>query len=119
MSTNSGPSSNATTPIDLRLEIVPRKNPYALRRGERLPIQLLFESRPLQGALITAINADDPAGRVRIRTDRDGRALVPLTREGDWLIKTVHVVPAPAGAPAEWESLWASLTFQLGGSSAR
>ncbi len=117
--TGSGPSSNATRPINLRLEIVPEKNPYALNGGERLPIQLLFESRPLPGALITAIAADDPAARVRIRTDRKGHALVPLAREGEWLIKAVHVVPAPAGAAAEWESLWASLTFQLGGSSAR
>jgi hypothetical protein len=28
-------------------------------------------------------------------------------------VKAVHVVPAPAGATAQWESFWASLTFEL------
>jgi hypothetical protein len=25
----------------------------------------------------------------------------------------VHMVPAPAGANADWQSYWASLTFEL------
>jgi uncharacterized GH25 family protein len=113
--TGSGPANGSSQPIHLRLEILPEKNPYALARGDRMPIQLLFEGRPLEGALITALNADDPASRVRVRTDRKGRAVLPLAIEGDWLIKAVHVIPAPPGAAAEWESLWASLTFELGG----
>jgi len=36
-----------------------------------------------------------------------------LDRPGLWLIKAVHMVPAPEGSGAEWESLWASLTFEL------
>ena len=31
-----------------------------------------------------------------------------------WLIKAVHMIPAPAGSNAEWASFWASLTFELG-----
>jgi hypothetical protein len=34
-----------------------------------------------------------------------------------WLIKAVHMVPAPTGARAEWASFWASLTFDLGAST--
>jgi hypothetical protein len=30
-----------------------------------------------------------------------------------WLIKAVHMIPAPAGSKAEWASFWASLTFEL------
>jgi hypothetical protein len=29
-----------------------------------------------------------------------------------WLVKAVHMVPAPAGSGADWESIWASLTFK-------
>jgi hypothetical protein len=29
-----------------------------------------------------------------------------------WLIKAVHMVPAPAGTNAEFMSFWASLTFE-------
>jgi hypothetical protein len=31
-----------------------------------------------------------------------------------WLIKAVHMIPAPAGTNAEWQSYWASLTFEPG-----
>ena len=37
-----------------------------------------------------------------------GTATLPLT-SGVWLIKTVHLVP---GKNVQWESLWASLTFE-------
>ena len=30
---------------------------------------------------------------------------------GVWLIKSVQMIDAPRGSNAEWESLWASLTF--------
>jgi hypothetical protein len=30
-----------------------------------------------------------------------------------WLIKVVHMVPAPAASQAEWASYWASLTFEM------
>jgi hypothetical protein len=30
-----------------------------------------------------------------------------------WLIKAVHMIPAPSGANADWESFWASVTFEL------
>ena len=32
---------------------------------------------------------------------------------GVWLIKAVHMIAAPPGSGAEWESFWASLTFAL------
>jgi hypothetical protein len=28
-----------------------------------------------------------------------------------WLIKAVHMIPAPPGSNADWTSFWASLTF--------
>ena len=31
-----------------------------------------------------------------------------------WLINAVHMVDAPAGSGARWESLWSSLVFELG-----
>jgi len=32
---------------------------------------------------------------------------------GMWLIKAVHMVPAPADSHADWASYWASLTFEM------
>jgi len=30
-----------------------------------------------------------------------------------WLLSAVHMIDAPPGSGARWESLWSSLTFEL------
>jgi uncharacterized GH25 family protein len=98
--------------LKFRLELVPEKSPKRIGNGGSLPVQLLFEEKPLAGALVVALNRDDPEKRVAARTDEAGRVLLPLSRSGVWLVKAVHMVPAPAESGADWESLWASLTFE-------
>ena len=51
--------------------------------------------------------------RVSARSDAAGRVQLRLSEAGPWLIKAVHMVPAPAGTERDWDSFWASLTFQL------
>lgn len=94
--------------LGLELELVPEKNPYALKAGEALPVRLLHRGKPLAGALVVAISRES---RIAVRSDAEGRAELHLDRSGLWLVKAVHMVPAPAGSSADWESLWASLTF--------
>jgi uncharacterized GH25 family protein len=101
--------------IGFTLELVAERNPYALRPGQDLPVRLTYENRPLAGALVAAINQLNPAEKLTARSDADGRVRFRLRPGGMWLIKAVHMVPAPAGAGAEWASFWASLTFELKG----
>ena len=76
-----------------------------------MPVRLLYQGVPLEGALVMALSqADKPAQHAR--TDRDGRVVFPLDR-GVWLIKAVHMIPATAGSGADWESIWSSLTFKV------
>ena len=44
-----------------------------------------------------------------------GRVRLRLPSHGRWLIKAVHMVPAGDAAQADWQSLWASLTFEIPG----
>ena len=99
--------------LGLPLEIVAERNPYMTAIGQELPFRLTYENRPLSGALVVAINRLNPAEKLKARTDNDGRVRFTLTRGGMWLVKVVHMVPAPAGSNAEWASYWASLTFEL------
>lgn len=105
-----GSSSGYDRPLGLELELVPEKDPYALKPGEALPVRLLYRGEPLDGVLVVAMAA--PGARVSARTVA-GRVSLALDRPGAWLVKAVHMIPAPAGSGAEWESLWASLTFEL------
>ena len=95
------------------LELVAERNPYAMRADQDLPVRLTYENRPLPGALVVAMNRLNPAEKLSARTDADGRVRFKLRREGMWLIKAVHMVPAPADAHADWASFWASLTFEM------
>ena len=99
--------------LGLELELVAEKNPYALRPGEELPVRLLYRGKPLDGALLVAVPKGGADAKVSARSDRQGRAALRLDRPGLWLVKAVHMVPAPADSGADWESLWASLTFEL------
>jgi hypothetical protein len=97
--------------LGMTLELVAETNPYLLKSGEALPVRLTFEQRPLGGALVTAINKRRPTEKLTARTDGNGRVRLPIAPGGTWLIKAVHMVPAPPGSGADWSSYWASLTF--------
>ena len=100
--------------LGLPLELIAERRPDLLRGGELLPVRLLHEGRPLAGALVVAMHRDDPQQTIMQRSDADGRVQLPLHRAGTWLVKAVHMVPAPAGSGADWHSLWASLSFSSG-----
>lgn len=94
-----------------RLELVAEKNPYTLAGGGELPVRLLYEGKPLAGALVVALPKDRQAAPVSARSDSKGRVRLQLDHPGFWLVKAVHMIPAPRETGADWESFWASLTF--------
>jgi len=98
-----------------RLELVPEGNPYALTGGGELRVRLLYEGKPLAGALILALQKGRPEAKVSARSDAQGRVRLRLDRPGFWLVKAVHMIAAPRDAGADWESFWASLTFEVPG----
>ncbi len=99
--------------LGFTLELVAERNPYAVAIGQDLPFRLTYENRPLAGALVVAMNRANPSEKLSARTDADGRVRFRLTHGGMWLVKAVHMIPAPASSKAEWASYWASLTFEL------
>lgn len=103
----------ADAPLGFTLELVAERNPYALAPGDELPLRLTYDGEPIAGVLVTALNQDTPAATVAARTDRDGRVALRLAAPGTWLVKAVHMIALPPGEDADWESLWASLTFAL------
>jgi uncharacterized GH25 family protein len=112
----SGPASQAQgdRALGFTLELIAERNPAMLASGQDLPVRLVYENRPLAGALVVAINRAHPAEKLSARSDQQGRVRFRLPRGGMWLIKAVHMTEAPAGADADWVSYWASLTFAAG-----
>jgi uncharacterized GH25 family protein len=109
----SAPDAQGDRPLGFTLELVAEGNPYAMRPNQDLPVRLTYENRPLAGALVVAMNRLNTAEKLSARTDKDGRVRLKLRPGGMWLIKAVHMVPAPAASHADWASYWASLTFEM------
>jgi uncharacterized GH25 family protein len=76
--------------------------------GDRGSFKVLHQEKPIANILVMALHRDDPRLRSSARSDARGRVKLDVAQSGVWLIKAVHLVPAGD----EWESLWASLTFE-------
>jgi len=99
-----------------RLEIVPQLSPASARRdGKRLPVQVLFDGEPMAGLRVSSgcENLGGGTYAAHTRTDAEGRASVELSAPGRWFIRAHHIRPHPDSRMADWESFWASLTFQI------
>jgi lysophospholipase L1-like esterase len=97
----------------LTLEIVPQRDPFAVRPGQALPVRVLFRGKPLAEANVGWQRPGDGAmARGYVRTDAHGEALIPIAGAGLMTIRLTHMT-RPKAADHEWESFWATLTFHV------
>ena len=106
-----GDNALATRPIGLTLEIVPLRSPYALAADHILPVQILYEGRPLAGALVKLTSLEFDAKPLRtMRSDAAGRASFEVPPVGDWLVNVIWTKPV-ANPQADYLTTFSSLTF--------
>lgn len=97
-------------PLGFPLELIALSDVYS--GSNEVELQLLYQGKPLADSLVVASNPQAPQEKLRLRTNADGRVKLTLTRPGMWLVTSVHMLPASLFARADWESYWASLTFE-------
>jgi uncharacterized GH25 family protein len=96
------------------LEIAPVTDPHALPRSGDLGFQVLFEGRPLAGALVKAWHVhNEQVAVLRVRSDASGRVVFSVPWTGRWMVSLVHMVPATDAAGVDWDSHWGNLTFEV------
>jgi hypothetical protein len=95
------------------LEIVPEVDPTRLAPGAKLVVHVVFQGAPLANGLVGCMPKLDPTREVRLRTDAEGRVAFEPVLGGLHLLRVVHMTRAPAGSAHDWESQWASLTFEV------
>lgn len=96
------------------LEVVPQSNPYASHSGDELSFVVLADGKPVAGMMVTAWNKDDASKAVSATTSERGKVTFKLDARGLWLINAVQMKAVnEAGGDCDWESLWASVTFDL------
>ncbi len=99
--------------VGLVLEIVPLRDPFALKGGDALPVRVLFQGKPLADAKLGwQLPGDGNVARGYVRADDKGQALVPIARTGLMTIRLTHMT-RPKAKDYEWESFWTTLTFRV------
>lgn len=89
-------------PLGLRLEIVPERDPTALRVGDELPVRVWKGGAPFAGFTLAFVAAGEAREHVVV-TDDAGRARAKLDWPGAWLLHGTDLRRATAAA-LEWES---------------
>ena len=101
--------------MNFPIEIVPLADPYTAKPGSHLPVQVFFRGKPAQGMQLEVAWADGVESKTTIagRTDSDGRINVAILKKGLWRLHTLKMERCADQKTADWESFWASLTFEI------
>jgi uncharacterized GH25 family protein len=100
-------------PAGMFLEIVPEKDPTALKAGDDFPVRVLKDGKPFAGFSLNAVNAGQPKGETR-KTDSDGRVTFRLDAAGPWLLRGTDIRKS-AQPDTDWESDFVTLTLEVKG----
>ncbi len=102
--------------VGMRVELVPLLNPYAMKPGEKLPVRLLFQGKPVSDAgleISDGVTAMKEDLIPRYQTDAQGVAHVPISKTGWQHIIVDYTVPDSGNAMAAKEVVSSSLLFEL------
>jgi hypothetical protein len=110
------PTGNFAKPLGLKIEIVPLTEPAQLKAGDSLPIQLLFDGKPLADTQVEMALSANPKSKTNLaiagRTDASGKLEIRIAEAGKIRLHAVHMLPSTQPTH-DWESFWATLTFEV------
>lgn len=108
--------AHVTRPLGLSLEIVPVVSPYSKPRPTSIPVRVVYEGYALPGAHVKLYNLEQDLAPVDVRrTDHTGLATFPMPQTGSWLVSVVWTKRLENSPDADFETIFASLTFGCGG----
>jgi len=130
-------SDDYSTELGYPIEFILLENPYDMHPGHDLPVKLLFNQKPLANQLVyvgseATVKEHTHDGHththdeetdhehdklLQLRTDEQGLLSVPISSEGVWYLRTIHLVEVAAEGLTH-ESNWATVTFAVGGGHA-
>ncbi|MFN3134244.1 MAG: DUF4198 domain-containing protein [Candidatus Kryptonium sp.] len=97
-----------------RLEIVLLKNPYLLKVGDELEVQVLFEGKPLVNKIVTLYSVgQNDVFEQKVKTNKNGIARFKVKNSGFQLVRLVHLRKCENCDDINWESFWASFSFEI------
>lgn len=112
---------NFEQPLGLKIEFVPQSNPASLKPGDELPVQVLYNGAPLADVQVELAFSSGPVAKgqhsILGRTDKAGMIKARIPASGRVRLHCVQMERV-AAATHDWESFWASFTFEVKGTTA-
>lgn len=105
------PCAENSKPMGQRFEVVPRKDPATIHVGDKLPIKVLFDGKPVEGAIITTGGAHAPDASSALKTDKGGNANVEVKKAGVQIVKASHNIALKDDPDADVLSLASTVSF--------
>lgn len=105
-----GPASKN---MAFRVEIIPNVDPSILKPGSVLSLAVASEGKPYGNALVQARNIEHPEMGISARANEQGKLSIKLPCSGVWVVDTVDMFAVSTPGEADWESVWASLAFEI------
>lgn len=99
----------------LTIEIIPEVDPYSLRPGQTLPVQVLLRGEPAADIAVESSWLEQGKAKSALagRTDQQGRVRVPVNALGPHRLHAIVMERCAEPQVADWESFWATLTFAI------
>lgn len=108
-------SDHYATVLGYPAEIVPVENPYSLASGASLRVKTLVDGKPAanQYVIYGGLTANEATIEPKnVRSNAEGIATIPLATPGIWYVKFINMARVQ-GDSVNYESKWATLTFQV------
>lgn len=96
-----------------RYEIFPLANPAALKPGDYLDCQVMWEGKPVHNVMVKVwSHVGNRIFLQNIYTEKDGTIRFPVSSSGPWMVSAVKMIPSEQDG-ADYQSFWASLVFEI------
>lgn len=114
---NAGKGRNdvLSKPVGHTLEIVPTQNPADLKTGDMLPLNVLYQGKPLKTELYATYLgfSSEGAWAYVANTNAEGKGRIKILSPGIWLVKVNHKLPFSDLKECDQYSYTATLTFEI------
>ncbi len=116
------------TQLGYPIEFIPLENPYDVHEGHNMPVQLLWQGKPLANQLVYVGSKTENHSQehsheaseehhhdnlTKYRTDAEGKFKFPIAHKGIWYLRTIYLTASEEEGLTH-ESNWATLTFEVG-----
>ena len=92
---------------------MPQKDPATVKVGDKLPIKVVFDGKPVEGAIITTGGGHASDSKDPLKTDKDGMASVTMEKAGLQMVKASYKVPIKDDPDADVLSLASTMTLSF------